>query len=85
MYGINSEGSILYRSEDVNNAEKDRLLDRVTALSLNIRVYVSAMEDAEPLKAQVLKEGYKYLRSTMMLYWQGLNCHRGNVNLMTKR
>lgn len=61
LFRINGEGTILYRSEDINTPEKDALLDRATSLSLNIKEYVSAMEDALPLKAQDLKEGYKKL------------------------
>lgn len=74
---FNNEGSILYRSEEIDTPEKRSLLESVTALSINIREYISAMEDALPLKAQGLKEGYKKLAEYNGIVLAGVEMQQG--------
>ena len=58
---ISNEGTILFHGKEINTLEKDELLNEVTAISLTTKEYMLIMDDAPPLKAQGLKDGYKKL------------------------
>lgn len=58
---ISSDGVISYFPEHLNTEEKKAIYRQLEDISEEVKIYVRAMEEAPPLKAVDLRDGYKLL------------------------
>ena len=58
---ITADGGVRYWQEDVATPERERACERATDLACTVREYMTLLENAPPLKADGLADGYRVL------------------------
>ena len=58
---ITADGGVRYWQEDVATPERERACERATDLARTVREYMTLLENAPPLKADGLADGYRVL------------------------